>query len=40
MPNLKYVHVGFGSHKKNTGFNALVSWAGKHTGDKVQFVFE
>jgi hypothetical protein len=32
MPSLKYVHVGYGSRKKNEEFNALVLWSGKQTG--------
>lgn len=40
MPSLRYLHVGFGSRKKNEEFNALVLQSGKHTGTKVQFVFQ
>jgi hypothetical protein len=40
MPTLKYLHVGFGSRKKNKEFNALVLRSGKHTGTKGQFVFQ
>jgi hypothetical protein len=39
MPALKYLHVGFGSRKKNEEFNALVLRSGKHTGATAKFVF-
>jgi hypothetical protein len=39
MPTLNYLHVGFGSRKKNDEFNALVLRSGKHAGTKGQFVF-
>lgn len=39
MPSLKYVHVGFGSRKKNEEFNALVLWSGKQIGTNSQFAF-
>ena len=39
MPSLKYVHVGYGSRKKNEEFNALVLWSGKQAGTNGHFVF-
>jgi hypothetical protein len=39
MPSLKYVHVGYGSRKKNEEFNALVLWSGKQIGTNGEFVF-
>jgi len=39
MPNLKYVHVGYGSRKKNEEFNALVLFSGKQTGTNRHFAF-
>jgi hypothetical protein len=39
MPTLKYVHVGYGSRKKNEEFNALVLWSGKQTGTNRDFAF-
>jgi len=40
MPTLKFLHVGFGSRKKNQEFNALILRSGKHIGTKSQFVFQ
>ncbi len=39
MPSLKYVHVGYGSRKKNEEFNALVLRSGKQTGTNRHFAF-
>jgi len=39
MPSLKYVHVGYGSRKKNEEFNALVLRSGKQTGTNMHFAF-
>lgn len=39
MPSLKYVHVGYGSRKKNEEFNALVLRSGKQIGTNNQFAF-
>ena len=39
MASLKYVHVGYGSRKKNEEFNALVLWSGKQVGTNEKFLF-
>jgi hypothetical protein len=40
IPSLKYVHVGYGSRKKNEEFKALVLWSGKQPGINRDFAFQ
>jgi hypothetical protein len=40
MQSLKYVHVGYGSRKKNEEFKALVLWSGKQPGINRDFAFQ